>query len=73
MTQQESGLRDLSRKLADVARDHPNYSQAAPAVSMLIDHLCALARIEELNAQLMQSRPASPYTDWRVKEVDLIT
>lgn len=42
-------LRDLARQIGEVARDHFCYAQAAAAVTVLEDHLCAMARVEELN------------------------
>lgn len=47
-----SPLRDLAAKLYAVAKDHPAYSQAAAPVSNLLDHLSAIARVEEANREI---------------------
>lgn len=51
-----SNLRDLAKKIEQVAHEHPCYSQAMPAVSHLVDHLCAMARCEEANRELQMLR-----------------
>lgn len=45
----ESPIRDLSRKLRDLARDHAAYSQVADFIKHLDEHLSALAYAEEIN------------------------
>jgi hypothetical protein len=43
----ESQLRDLNRKLQDVARAHFSFSQAAALMAHVNEHLSALAYAEE--------------------------
>jgi SLT domain-containing protein len=45
----ESPLRDLSRKLRAVARDHIAYSQVTDFMNHVDSYLAALAYIEETN------------------------
>lgn len=45
----ESPLRDLSRKLREVARQHVAYSQVAEFMKHVDEHLSALAYCEESN------------------------
>mgnify|MGYP003396092909 FL=1 len=47
-----SDLRDLAKKIEDLARDHPAYSKAHPAVQNCCDHLSAIARCEEANKEI---------------------
>lgn len=42
-------LRDLARKIEDVCREHPCYSQAWEIVSNCSDHLRAVAFVNETN------------------------
>lgn len=44
-----SDLRDLAKRLQEVAHAHPCYSQAHRIVSNCCDHLCAVAGVNELN------------------------
>lgn len=52
----ESPLRDLSRQLRAVARDHIAYSQVTDFMNHVDSYLSALAYIEETN----QKWPAPP-------------
>ena len=52
-------LRDLALHIEKLCREHPCYSQAWPHVSSLVDHLCAIAAIEELNRRLAQADAAT--------------
>jgi hypothetical protein len=54
----ESPLRDLARKIRDVARAHPAAAQAASFMNHVNDHLNALARIEEFNRRENDERQA---------------
>lgn len=45
----ESPIRDLSRKLREVAREHIAYSQVCDFIKHMDEHLSALARVEEIN------------------------
>jgi hypothetical protein len=47
-----SRLRDLARDIENVSRDHPCWSQAHVVVLNCTSHLCAMARIEEVNQAL---------------------
>ena len=51
-----SPLRDLVRQLETVAREHPAFSQAYKPVQVCLDHLSAMARIEELQTEAGQHR-----------------
>lgn len=42
-------LRDLAKKIDDLCRDHPAYSQAHQIVTNCTDHLCAVAATHEAN------------------------
>lgn len=44
-----SDLRDLARQLQRVAEDHFCYAQVAEIIRNATDHICAIARIEEMN------------------------
>ena len=43
----KSPIRDLAEKIESLARDHPASSQAHSHIQTLVDHLCAIAFIEE--------------------------
>jgi hypothetical protein len=45
----ESPLRDLARKLRQVARDHIAYSQVVELMNLVDSHINALAYCEETN------------------------
>jgi hypothetical protein len=47
----KSHLRDLIRKIEEVAHGHMAYSQACDVLRVALDHLAAKARIEEFNAK----------------------
>jgi hypothetical protein len=47
----ESQLRDLNRKLQDVARAHFSFSQAAALMAHVNEHLSALAYAEEITRE----------------------
>lgn len=49
MPQEKSNLRDLAAKIEAIAVSHPAFSQAYPAVHVCVDHLCAVARVSEIN------------------------
>ena len=53
-------LRDLARRIHDVAEVHPCYSQAYRAVAMLTDHLTAMAAVNELNRKLAEHMDKLP-------------
>jgi hypothetical protein len=57
-TEKQFSLRDLSRKIADVARAHPAYAQVDAAVTGLCDYLCAVARVEEANREIARLEDA---------------
>lgn len=42
-------LRGLSRAIMKVVHGHPEMSRAFPIINMACEHLCAIARIEELD------------------------
>lgn len=65
MTGPES-LRQLAREIEDLGRKHGCWSQVHQIVLNATDHICAVARIEELNGHLHDPRHSSPKT--RVKE-----
>ena len=44
-----SGLRDLSQKIRDLAREHKSFSQVSDIVSNACDHIDAVAHIEEMH------------------------
>lgn len=48
-TQGRPSLRDLSEAIYALAREHPCYSQASAVVQNCCDHLCAIARVHEVN------------------------
>jgi hypothetical protein len=52
-------LRDLARKIEAVTKSHFCYGQAIKIVSNCCDHLCAIARIEELNRVVENKPPIS--------------
>ncbi len=55
-----SQLRDLAARIEDVARQHPAYSQAWQPVRTLVDHLSALAGMEEASQkELISERRAT--------------
>ena len=72
----ESPLRDLVLKLDAVARAHPAYAQACPAMNHLRDHLSALARCEEVNhreadeAGIKPEPPRQPQQSTRYKPIE---
>ena len=45
----KSPLRDLAEKLQAAVINHPAYGQGSKPILNCIDHLCAMARIEEQN------------------------
>lgn len=67
-------LRDLARQIETLAKDHPAYCQAQPAVQNLIDHLCAMARCHEANEKIVSLTDAvermERVDDARVTELD---
>lgn len=42
-------LRDLARQIDEVAKNHFCYGQVHFPIRQLLDHICAIARIEEMN------------------------
>jgi hypothetical protein len=52
----ESPLRDLARKLREVAREHISYSQVTELMSHIDSHLSALAFCEETNKKMEKER-----------------
>lgn len=54
----ESPLRDLARKLRQVAHEHLAYSQVADVMNHIDNHLNALALIEEINRRATAPSPA---------------
>jgi hypothetical protein len=51
----QSPLRDLIRRIDEVAKGHLAYSQAADAIKNLRDHLSAIAYCEEVNRERASS------------------
>jgi len=49
-------LRDLAQRIERVAMRHPAFSQAGGVVQNCCDHLCAIARTHEANAELAELR-----------------
>lgn len=47
-------LRNLAEKLLLVAQEHPCYSQAHRIVANCVDHLCAMAGLEEAAQRQVQ-------------------
>jgi SLT domain-containing protein len=47
----ESPIRDLARRLREVAKEHVAYSQVADFMNHIDNHLSALAYAEEVNQQ----------------------
>jgi hypothetical protein len=54
MSERPPDLRDLARQIRLVAQTHPCWSQAHAAVTMLEEHLCAVAAVHELNRKLAE-------------------
>lgn len=52
----KSPLRDLADLIDIVAHSHPAYGQGQKIVANCIDHLCAVARIEEANREIAELR-----------------
>lgn len=52
----EHPLRDLARRVRELVQAHPANSQAALATESYIDHLSAIARCHEANAELELQR-----------------
>lgn len=50
-------LRDLARKIEDVAKEHPCYGQVCGAIQQMIGHISAVARIEEMNRAVSLEKP----------------
>lgn len=48
-----SNLRYLAEDVLDVARAHPCYSQASAVINNCCDHLRAMARAHEANAEAL--------------------
>lgn len=44
-------LRELAREIERACHDSPCVGIAAPIISNAVDHLCAIARIHELNEE----------------------
>lgn len=42
-------LRDLARQIEKVAQEHFCYGQVNTIIQNAVDHICAIARVEELN------------------------
>lgn len=55
----ESPIRDLSRKLRNLAREHLAYSQVADFIKHMDEHLSALAYAEEVNRRYTGDRDES--------------
>lgn len=49
----ESPLRDLARKIYELAKDHPAYSQATVPVQACVDHINCIANGEEQRKKLI--------------------
>jgi len=60
MRNNESRLRDLARKLMDVAREHAAYSQVVDVMNHVNNHLNALAYIEEVHVRANDARSPAP-------------
>lgn len=45
-------LRNLAEQIEKTAKGHPVYSQATAIVQNCVDHLCAVARVHEANAEV---------------------
>src|SRR5262245_22896960 len=65
----QPSLRNLARRIEDVAREHPCYSQIYSAIGNLSEYLLARARIEELNrASVGAQQLTFEYTNWKNRE-----
>ena len=69
-TEHAHPLRDLARKIEELAKGHQAYSQAQPAVSNLVDHLSAIARCHECNNQL--NNIVGCTCGWKGPRIDLL-
>jgi hypothetical protein len=47
-----SGLRGLAREIEELARAHPEHSRCHEIIRVCCDHLCAIARVSELQQKL---------------------
>jgi hypothetical protein len=45
-----SELRDLVKRIEDATTGHPAFSSAAAVIANAVDHLSAIARVEEFNS-----------------------
>lgn len=50
-------LRDLARKIEEVASNHFCYGQVHFPIRQLLDHITAVARIEEMNRAAAMDKP----------------
>jgi predicted DNA-binding transcriptional regulator YafY len=67
MDARQPSLRDLASQLEEVGRAHPCWSQVHEIVRCATDHICAVARANELS--LREAQPTQvvefSYTNWK--------
>jgi hypothetical protein len=62
MTPHECSPRDLARKIEELAREHPCFSQVTTIVDVMCGYMCAIARLQEMNQDAARTQQTMTFS-----------